>query len=529
MTTSRPFISLEHVTLRLGDTYIFEDMEWEIFSDQHWAIIGPNGSGKSILADALCRKVIIAQGRISFFFDSDGNRSRSYLNQGDVVSISPDTLRELLMQHAGYHQARWQSFEGQDAPTVSELLSGKSIEHRSPYEVTPLKTDDAVYQQRREVAIELLDIEYLLPRKIVHVSHGESRKVLIARALMQAPKLLILDDPFCGLDNTSREVLKDTIELVLAAGQFQIVLVTSREEEILQGITNLLCVDEKRIVEKGPKDQVLQTDFVRSLFADKNMHTQASKTSVSEFIFPSPPPSKKTIGNSLVKMSKTSVSYGDVTVLENIDWTMRSGQHWAVLGHNGAGKTTLLSMILADNPQAYANDILLFDKKRGSGESIWAIKQHIGWVSPELQIYYQRGMTCYQAVCSGFFDTIGLYKSCSEEQYACATAWMHSLEIDSLASRTFSGVSAGEQRLVLLARALVKHPALLVLDEPCQGLDTEHRRHIIGLLDQLCQKTAVSMIYVTHHFDEMPDAISHVLQLECGRIRHIGTRKDILG
>ena len=521
---SRPFITLENVTLRLGDTFLFNNTDWDILTNQHWAIIGPNGSGKSILAEALCRKVMTVQGRISYFFDADRTHARSYLKQGEVVSISPDTLRDLLRQHAGYHQARWQSIEGHNAPTVSELLSGKSIEHRSPYEVTPLKTDETVYQTRREAAIRLLGIDYLLPRKILHVSHGESRKVLIARALMQAPKLLILDDPFCGLDNVSREILQDAIENVLTSEQFQIVLSTSREEEIPRGITHLLCVEQKQIVEKGQKERIVHTDFVRHLFADENGASLAA-----DVTFPVEPGKPGDHAETLVKMSNTSVSYGDVTVLQNISWTMRPGEHWAVLGHNGAGKTTLLSMILADNPQAYANDILLFGKKRGSGESIWQIKQKIGWVSPELQIYYHRGISCHQVVCSGFFDSVGLFRPCSTDQHDLAAAWMQSLEIEHLAQRALSSVSAGEQRLVLLARALVKNPVLLVLDEPCQGLDVDHRTHILELLEQLCRKTAVSMIYVTHHFDEMPAAISHVLQLEQGRIQQIGTRKDILG
>jgi len=520
MTTSSPFITVENVTLRCGDALLFPNTDWKLHTDQHWAIIGPTGSGKSILANALCRNVATVQGRISFFF---GDHPRSYLKRGEVVSISPDTLRDFLSRYAGYHQARWQSLEGRDAPTVSELLSGESIEHRSPYEVTPLHTDEAVYHTRRAAAIQLLGIDYLLPRKIVHVSHGESRKVLLARALMQVPQLLILDDPFCGLDSASRKTLQDAIEHILASRQFQIVLITSREEEILQGITHLLCVEEKQVVAQGSKDLILQTDVVRRIFAPAESLSFDSHSNA--FV---PPVQPVVPEDTLVNMNNVSVTYGDVTVLHHLNWTMRPGEHWAILGDNGAGKTTLLSMILADNPQAYANDILLFGKKRGSGESIWEIKRKIGWVSPELQIYYHRNITCQQVVCSGFFDSIGMYRSCSSEQQALTLEWMQTLTIEHLAHRALRSLSAGEQRLALLARALVKNPTLLVLDEPCQGLDAEHRSHIIKFLDQLCRKTAVSMIYVTHHADEMPEAISHILKLEHGRIHAIGTRGAIL-
>jgi molybdate transport system ATP-binding protein len=218
-------------------------------------------------------------------------------------------------------------------------------------------------------------------------------------------------------------------------------------------------------------------------------------------------------------LQHASVNYQDVPVLHDITWTMRQGEHWAIRGPNGAGKSTLLSLILADNPQAYANDLKLFGRQRGSGESIWDIKQRIGWVAPELNNFYQSHDTCRMVVCSGFFDSIGLYHDVTPAQAQVAAAWMQALGIEALAGQSFQAVSIGEQRLILLARALVKQPSLLILDEPCQGLDAPHRTRIIDLLDSLCQQTQVSLLYVTHHTDELPQAITHVLELERGRIR----------
>jgi molybdate transport system ATP-binding protein len=333
-------------------------------------------------------------------------------------------------------------------------------------------------------------------------------------------KLLILDDPFCGLDTAAREVLKNALEEVLAVGTPQIVLVTPRVEEIPQGITHLLCVADNRVVDQGPKTHILQTDFARQIFTPQRDPLPLQIPVIAKREFPSP---------TLIEMKNTSVSYGGVEVLRDITWTMKPGEHWAILGPNGAGKTTLLSLILADNPQAYANDLTLFGIRRGSGESIWDIKQHIGWVSPELQIYYHSKISCHQVACSGFFDSVGLYQACSSDQEQIVTQWMCVLGIEALADHPFSTASVGEQRLVLLARALVKKPLLLVLDEPCQGLDGNHRLHILALLDQLCLQAPVSLLYVTHHVDEMPAAITHVLRLEHGRIRDIGTRQRVLG
>jgi len=527
---------LDDVALRVNRKLSFEHTTWAIQSDQHWAIIGPNGSGKSTLANAVFRKVAIIRGRILYFFDNDSgnvNHARSYFYRGEILRISPEDHRDLLQSQGGYHQARWHSFEGADAPTVSDLLTAKSIEHSSPYEVSPLKVSEEIYRVRRHKAIDLLGIEYLLRRKILHVSHGEARKVLIARALMQSPKLLILDDPFCGLDSSSRDVFKSTIDNLLAAESPRILLVAPRIEEIPHGITHILCVAGNQVVDQGRKDTILRTEFVRELFAsqDKTIDLKSGLKKI-----PPNPPLRK--GGILIEMKGTSVSYGETDVLRDINWMMRQGENWAILGHNGAGKTTLLSLILADNPQSYANEITIFGKRRGSGESIWDIKRNIGWVSPELQIYYHNESTCRNVVCSGFFDSVGLYRACSSEQARVAEHWMHSLGIEVLADRPLGTVSAGEQRLVLLVRALVKNPILLIMDEPCQGLDFSHRKRIIDLLDQLSlpgrgrdgysPQTPVNMIYVTHHPDEMPNAITHILKLQRGRIQKCGPRESVL-
>jgi len=521
-----PLAMLDDVTLRVGRKHLFAHTTWEIDTDQHWAIIGPNGSGKSTLANSLFRRVAVVGGRVRYFFPGETGQvsgPRSYFNPGEIVRISPEDHQELLPGQGGYHQARWHSIEGEDSPTVSELLTGESIERFSRYQVGPTRVNERIYRARRQKAVALLGIDYLLGRRILHVSNGEARKVLIARALMQSPHLLILDDPFCGLDVSSREALKRAIEDLLAAGSPRLVLVAPRLDEIPRGITHVLCVAEGRVVAQGPRNEMLRPAFTREVFApeDKDPHPPPE--------FPAAPGEPLPVDSILIDVSNTSVTYDGVSVLRDVDWTMRQGEHWAVLGPNGAGKTTLLSLILADNPQAYANEITLFGRKRGSGESIWEVKRRIGWVSPELQLYYRRAIACRHVVGSGFFDSVGLYRACSPEQTSAAARWMDALGIPHLADRPLGAVSAGEQRLVLLARALVKNPVLLVLDEPCQGLDPGNRARLIHLLEQLCRQTPVHLLYVTHHFEEMPDTITHVLELDQGRLRKSGHRRSVLG
>jgi molybdate transport system ATP-binding protein len=508
----KPTLIIENVTLRTKDTLCFAGTNWRVNDDEQWALIGPTGAGKSLFVNALYGRVPVVQGQILYFFDGAPN-GRTYLRRGEIVLVSAETQRELLQRYAGYHQARWHSVEGEDVPTVAELLSGQSIEHVSPYDMTPPTINEAVYAARRNQVLELLGIGYLLDRKIIHLSHGEGRKVLLARALMQSPKLLILDDPFGGLDDASRKTLVRALTTILEAGQQRLLLVTSRREEIPDGITHVLGVAELRVAMQGTKAKILGAAFAKQVFAvDSRVRRHVRQLPVAHWEA-SPP------GAALIELQHASVNYQGVPVLHDITWTMRQGEHWAIRGPNGAGKSTLLSLILADNPQAYANDLKLFGRQRGSGESIWDIKRRIGWVAPELNNFYQSQGICRMVICSGFFDSIGLYHDVTPAQTQVAAAWMQALGIEALAEQSFQAVSVGEQRLILLARALVKQPSLLILDEPCQGLDGSHRARIIDLLDSLCQQTPMSLLYVTHHTDELPQAITHVLELEQGRIR----------
>ena len=197
---------------------------------------------------------------------------------------------------------------------------------------------------------------------------------------------------------------------------------------------------------------------------------------------------------------------------KDLNWTIKRGEKWALLGVNGSGKSTLLSLICGDNPQAYANDITLFDRKRGSGESIWDIKKRIGYISPEMHLYYLKNVKCIDVVGSGFFDTIGLYKKCNAEQEAIALDWMKTLGIEHIKDISFLNISSGEQRLVLLARVFVKNPDLLILDEPLHGLDVVNKQRVKKLIEDFCDKDK-SLIYVTHYENEIPGIVDKRLVL----------------
>ena len=215
----------------------------------------------------------------------------------------------------------------------------------------------------------------------------------------------------------------------------------------------------------------------------------------------------------IVDLNKVSIRYGERTILRELDWTVRCGEKWALSGDNGSGKSTLLSLVCADNPQSYACDISLFGRKRGSGESIWEIKKHIGYVSPEMHRAYLKNLPAIDIVASGLHDSIGLYKKPDEAGREACEWWMDIFGILDLKDRSFLQLSSGEQRLVLLARAFVKDPELLILDEPLHGLDLYNRRMVKDIIEAFCERQDKTLIMVTHYQEELPACITHRLFL----------------
>jgi molybdate transport system ATP-binding protein len=504
---ARPFISLNDVSLRLKERILFEGLCWEMFDDQHWAVIGPNGSGKSALMRALCGFLPVAKGKLVYHFLPDGGQHPA---PQDYIAYVTFESQRMVLRDKAFYQARWNSGVNGDTLSVSESLSERGVRSINPYHIVESHSDQEFAARRQEI-VELLELGTLLGRNVVQLSSGERRKVLIARALLKSPRLLILDNPFAGLDERFRSRLRENLDNLMQ-GDTRVLVVGTDRDEIPSRITHILHVEGSRVIEQGPKQAVINSCAAHGTHGTDKLVSwpvvDARQKSEDR------QPSHK----ALVHMQNVSVSYDGTKVLQQISWTVRENEQWALLGPNGAGKTTLLSLILADNPQAYANDITLFGKRRGCGESIWEIKQSIGWVAPELQLYYPRSATCLDVVCSGFFDSVGLYRQCSAWQREVALSWMQRLSLTKRAETPLELVSEGEQRLALIARALVKGPALLVLDEPCQGLDASNRDRVLQAIHWVGSRPNTSMIYVTHRSDELPPSITHVLRLNEGRV-----------
>jgi molybdate transport system ATP-binding protein len=510
-------ISLENITIDVDGRRYFDHTTWLIRRGENWAITGATGAGKSLLARAICQQIRLVDGQIRYYFDDDHpEESRSYFYPGEIQTLSSETHQDFLRRYSDYHQARWQSQEADEVPCVRDVLDSCVKD--------PTQTGEI------ERVMDLLQIEHLLERKILHLSNGESRKVLIARALVQNPKLLILEDPLTGLDRESRVAFSNVFAVLAKQVRPQMLMIMTRDDEIPAEIDHRLTVQNGRIIggtgfqnaeghpiQTGPdgdgKEPSLPGDGGRNQRETAKAAFERMAGAYSEAF----QAHAEGFHDPVVGMEGVSIQYGGSQILRDIHWTVRTGERWALLGPNGAGKTTLLSLILADNPQAYANDIVLFGRPRGMGESIWEIKAKIGWVSPELQIHYPRTATCAEVVESGFFDSVGLYRRCTPAQKEVSAGWMEAFGLSEFTEKRFDQLSAGRQRLALLARALVKFPPLLILDEPCQGLDQAHREIFVDLLEHLCRRTGLTMIYVTHYPDEVPATITHRLSLDAGK------------
>ena len=512
----QPLISLEDVSLRIGGRIAFPNTHWSIRENQHWAIIGANGSGKSSLAKVVCGMLPAASGRIRYHFR---NRKQPHHSPAEETTVwnKPayvcfDMQRTVLKRQAPVYQARWQSSENIDTLTVSTYLSEAHVKQFNPYRKDNKPLVPEIFAAQRNLILSKLAIQSLMEKKIVQLSNGEMRKIMLARALLKSPRVLILDNPFTGIDSHFRARLAKILRDLMKTGT-SVMVVASRKDEILPGISHVLAVENERIFAMGHKALLWDNAAVRKLWR--------RSPATGFYLPPSPGPKKRADGRAdkiLVQMKNVTVSYNGNEVLRNIDWTVLTGENWAVLGPNGAGKTTLLSLIIGDNPQAYANNMTLFGRQRGTGESIWEIKKKIGFVSPELHLHYPQQFSGFEVVCSGFFDSAGFYHRCSGEQLRCARLWMERLGMSKFSDEKFNRLSDGVQRMLLLTRALVKQPELLVLDEPCQGLDAENRHRIIKLLDAIGNNPEPAIIFVTHDIAELPGFITNILRLENGEV-----------
>ena len=383
---------------------------------------------------------------------------------------------------AYYLQLRWNQHDiDAETPNTEQLLE-------QTFRMTGPDTEERREWQRH--LYEMFGMKPLLDKYIIALSSGELRKFQLAKTLMAQPTTLILDNPFIGLDSEARGQLRDLLQILADERQLEVYLVVSRREDVPDYVTDIINIGE------------LHESDAPGLSEEKRLAILNLPYKEGEYN-----------ADEVVSMNKVSIRYGERTILKDLDWKVRNGEHWVLSGQNGSGKSTLLSLVCADNPQGYACDISLFGNPRGSGESIWEIKRHIGYVSPEMHRSYQRDLPALRIVASGLKDSVGLYVRPTEAECEQCRWWMRIFGIEHLAERSFMRMSSGEQRLVLLARAFVKDPELLILDEPLHGLDNKNRKLAKEIIDTFCQRKNKTLIFVSHYKEERPKCIDHELYL----------------
>lgn len=471
-------IELDNISVVVRKQAWLHDVSLAISPDENWAFVGSNGSGKSVLGRILCGELPVTSGRCRLNLPA---ALVSFERLGEVLQFEREHDDSDFLDRVD-HGTPVRDFFAADAPGDVETLA------------------------------EALGCQGLLERGLRFLSTGEMRKVMILQAMVQKPRLLVLDEPFDGLDSQSRHALRILIGRWIEQGG-QLVLMVNRFSNLLPQVTHLGYLhDGTLLVQGGREDDYVQNAIQRLNHFDAHQTLQLPECDA-------PLPTLPDLhGQPLIAMNNVTVCYAEALVLNRLCWQVQPGEHWKISGPNGSGKSTLLSLISGDNPQAYANEIMLFGRAKGSGESVWEIKRHLGQVSALFHQEYRVRGTVLTTVLSGFYDSVGLYQTPTRRQQQIARQWLELLGLEGKANLPFHRLSYGEQRLVLLARAMVKQPRVLILDEPCQGLDEVHRHLVLGLIDYLGRQGRTQLLYVTHHDEDRIPCIQRHLRLvpACG-------------
>ncbi|MES2627278.1 MAG: ATP-binding cassette domain-containing protein, partial [Pseudomonadota bacterium] len=436
-------------TIRNLQTSLLTISDWNIQPGECWTVLGRNGAGKRHVANLLSGKSEAGQECVTHAFNSVALLSFEAQQAFYEAELKKDDTD--FLDHAD------------PGTTVRELLG---LTDELPTELRFLRLD------------KILDRGYRL------LSSGEARKTLLAQAILQKPDLLILDEPFDSLDVNSKQQLQEFFAHLLQEGSTVLLFLLTTTEEIFPWHTHVAVMEKGEMIAQGSRSAILANADIQALLAFDPQVLPPWPESLVQTLPPDP----------LVVLHKGRVSYGESLIFDNLELTINKGSHTLVTGPNGSGKSTLLNLLTGDHPQCYGNDLTLFGCKRGSGETIWELKRRIGIVSPGLHRDHRVPGSALHIVLGGFFDSIGLYEEVSATQIQHAKCWLALVNLSHHCNTAFKQLSYGEQRLVLIARALVKQPLLLILDEPTQGLDEVNRHRVMYFLEHLSSQSQTTII-----------------------------------
>ena len=470
--------TLKNLSVNFDDHFSLNSISWQLNDQQHWVITGPNGAGKSALAATLA-------------------------GVGDIEKGAIDGLPKNVAVVSFEEQSRLIDAERcKDDADILDVISDGTL-------VQEILDDGCINFEEQRRLVDAFQFSALTGRSFRKLSTGETRKVIIIKALTSDAELLIMDEPFEGLDLHSYELLKQLLNEKSIT--IPMVLVLNRFDEKPKFVTHIAYVDQ------GQLAHTVSCNDKKALAELKQLlHLKTNDLKI--------PPGDKNAGApdldrelALVSIKNGKVAYGDTVIFDELNWQIDPGQHWQVSGPNGSGKTCLLNLITGDHPQCYVNNIQIFGMQRGQGETIWDIKQHIGYVSSALQWEYKVSVSVRNAIISGFYDSIGIYQKYTDEQKQIANQWLELLGMQAWADKPFNQLSFGDQRLVLIARAMIKHPPLLILDEPCLGLDDLNRQLVLALIEKICLGSNTTVLYVNHRLQDKISGIEHHMLMGNGK------------
>ncbi|MEM8498181.1 MAG: ATP-binding cassette domain-containing protein [Pseudomonadota bacterium] len=474
----------------------FECDQWRLEEGQKWAVLGNNGAGKTLLARVLLGRHAISRGRRLY--------AEGFNPSQESEMVSFERQREL---HE--HDDRFD-----DSEVRADAYDRGTLVHQHLHRGEPAAEEYRYWTQR-------LGVSSITDLGLRELSTGQMRRVLIAGAALCQTRLLILDDPLAGLDQAFQSefeaVLHELFDRLHTA-----LLLTSRISDVPDSVSHLMLISEGRVVLSCENTAQNRQQIAGALAHDVHRVNLQTALVVRHQQLAT---AKEILIDPLIQIANASCSFGEKRVFADLCWSFRPGQHALIAGPNGCGKSSLLSMLTGDNAKAFGQQISLFGRLKGSGESVWEIRQHFGVVSTALQQQFGKGYLVIDVVVSGLQDSIGISESAAGSQTSSAQAWLEAVGVAHLAAKRFEHLSYGQQRLVLIARAMVKQPDILILDEPCLGLDERNRQHVLALLQAIVDDTSTQILFVSHQSDERPNFINQILQFvwsdvdECYRVQ----------
>ncbi|KAI9262519.1 P-loop containing nucleoside triphosphate hydrolase protein [Helicostylum pulchrum] len=458
---------------------VFKNLSLTLKENDRLVVVGPVSAGKTTLAETIAGKHAIQPLSAGQWPIIDPTISPYASDHVHLVSFKEDSGAFSYSKH--YYQERFNFSDPDNDLTLRDYLTGDE------------KDIDRISTQ--------LNIKHLLPLSFVKLSNGQTRRARIARALLKKPAMLVLDEPLMGLDVEHRQHL---LKVLGDLSGIPVVLILRPQDEFPAWATQVIELKDMKIIWRGKPEEYQQNRLSHKQSADGEDKLLPVELDTSS-------------NDPVIEMNNVKVTYSGNPILRDISWTVRKGERWALLGPNGSGKTTLLSFMTGDHPQAYANDLSLFGRRRGTGESIWEIKERVGMVSPEIHLYFNQNLTALEAAGTGFFDVV-VPRAINQDQHETIKQLFKEFDIESMMHRKLQDMSTGEQRMVLLVRSLVKMPDLIIWDEPFQGLDDTMIRNVNVWLEKHMRPDQ-TLIMVTHHEEEIPRAVTKRFKLGAGGVQ----------